>query len=180
MKNEKNTARDLFGPGQTGAIRDLLQSLFFAELLKPSALLWLAYGWVSDIEILDNRARQFSPLNPDWPASGIHLSEIIQALIERGGKVALVLRDVEHNKSFLKRPALASIKEKYPLDFRVALGADVHEKGILGDDFLLSGSMNLTFNGVTVNDEHLTLRTDRASVEEWRVALDQKWGGLLK
>ena len=178
MKNEKNAARDLFGPGQTGAIRDLLQSLFFAELLKPSASLWLVFGWISDVEILDNRARQFSPLKPDWPTSGIHLSEIIQALIERGGKVALVLRDVEHNKNFLRR--LASIKEKYPFDLRVALGADVHEKGILGDDFLLSGSMNLTFNGITVNDEHLTLRTDRASVEGWRVELDYKWGGLLK
>ena len=178
MIDEKNAARDLFGPGQTWAIRDLLQSLFFAELLKPSSMLWLVFGWISDIEILDNRSRQFAPLCPDWPSSGIHLSEIIRALIARGGKVALVLREVEHNKTFLGR--LASIRVKYPLGLRVALGADVHEKGILGDDFLLSGSMNLTFNGITVNDEHLTLRTDRASVEEWRLVLDQKWSVLLK
>jgi phosphatidylserine/phosphatidylglycerophosphate/cardiolipin synthase-like enzyme len=56
----------------------------------------------------------------------------------------------------------------------------LHNKGILGDDFLLSGSMNLTFSGITVNEEHLTLRTDTASVEEWRVVLERKWSELLE
>jgi hypothetical protein len=167
--------RDLFGPGQTGAIRDLLQSLFIAELLQPSHRLWLAFGWISDVEILDNTARQFAPLHPDWPATGIRLSTVLKALIDRGGKVALVLRDVEHNRVFVER--LKQIRTQYPARLQVVLEADVHEKGILGDDFLLSGSMNLTFNGITVNDEHLTLRTDRASVEEWRLVLEQKWGG---
>jgi hypothetical protein len=169
--------RDLFGPGQTTAIRDLLQSLFAAELLQPSRRLWLAFGWISDIEILDNRARQFAPIQPDWSASGIRLYSVFQALLERGGTIVLILRDVEHNKTFVDR--LKTLKFRFPSQIRIALGADVHEKGILGDDFLLSGSMNLTFNGITVNDEHLTLRTDRASVEEWRLVLEQKWGGLL-
>lgn len=40
--------------------------------------------------------------------------------------------------------------------------------------------MNLTYNGVTVNDEHLTLRTDTASVEEWRLVMEQNWEGSLK
>lgn len=177
MNIDQSAPRDLFGPGQTEAIRDLLQSLFIAELLRPSHQLWLAFGWISDIEVLDNRARQFASLQPDWPATGIRLSAVITALIERGGAVALVLRDVEYNRIFIER--VKSIRARYPARLRVALDADVHEKGILGDDFLLSGSMNLTFNGITVNDEHLTLRTDRASVEEWRLVLEQKWGGLL-
>lgn len=175
---KNNAPRDLFGPGQTGAIRDLLQSLFIAELLKPSYPLWLAFGWISDVEILDNSARQFSPFQPDWPATGIRLSAVIKALVERGGKVALVLRDVEHNKIFVER--LSSIRAQYPTRLVIAFGAVVHEKGILGDDFLLSGSMNLTFNGITVNDEHLTLRTDRSAVEEWRLVMEQKWGVVLK
>lgn len=177
MNSEHTPPRDLFGPGQATAIRDLLQSLFVAELLQPSRRLWLAFGWISDIEILDNRARQFSALQPDWPATGIRLSAVIEALLVRGGSVALVLRDVEHNRIFISR--LSSLRTKYPTRLKVAIDADVHDKGLLGDDFLLSGSMNLTFNGITVNDEHLTLRTDRASVEEWRLVLEQKWGGLL-
>jgi hypothetical protein len=169
--------RDLFGPGQTGSIRDLLQSIFIAELLQPSQRLWLAFGWISDVEILDNRSRQFATLNPDWPATGIRLSTVLKALVEKRGTVAIVLRDVEHNRIFVEK--LKPIRGRYPERLRIAMDADVHEKGILGDDFLLSGSMNLTFNGITVNDEHLTLRTDRASVEEWRLVLEQKWGGAL-
>lgn len=172
-----NAVRDLFGPEQTGAIRDLLQSLFVTELLRPSSRLWLAFGWISDIEVIDNRARQFSALQPDWPATGIRLSQVMTALIEAGGSIALVLRDIDHNWQFVD--AIKPLRERFPDRLKLALGAVVHDKGILGDDFLLSGSMNLTYNGITVNDEHLTLRTDMASVQEWRLSLEKKWNGDL-
>lgn len=177
MSTNPSATRDLFGPEQTGTIRDLLQSLFIAELLRPSSCLWLAFGWISDIEVLDNRARQFAALQPDWPASGIRLSRLMAALVEGGARIALVLRDIEHNRQFID--AIQPLRDRYPGQVMLAWGRDVHDKGILGDDFLLSGSMNLTYNGVTVNDEHLTLRTDMASVQEWRLALEQKWGKAL-
>jgi hypothetical protein len=178
MTQEHTAPRDLFGPGQTGAIRDLLQSIFVAEIIQPSQPLWLAFGWISDVEMIDNRAREFSSLNPDWPSTGIRLSLVIKSLVERGGKVFLVVRNVEHNRIFVEK--LKALREKFPNSLKVAFGEDVHEKGILGRDFLLSGSMNLTFNGITINDEHLTLRTDRSEVEEWRLVLEQKWGAALK
>jgi hypothetical protein len=177
MSTTLNSARDLFGPEQTSAIRDLLQSLFVTELLRPSSRLWLAFGWISDIEIVDNRARQFSTLQPDWPASGICLSRVLTALLESGGSIALVLRDIDHNRQFVDSVRL--LRSRFPDRFKLAMGAVVHDKGILGDDFLLSGSMNLTHNGVTINDEHLTLRTDMASVQEWRLALEKKWNDSL-
>ena len=172
-----SAARDLFGPEQTGAIHDLLQSLFVTELLRPSSRLWLAFGWISDIEIVDNRARQFSALHPDWPAAGICLSQVMTALLDAGGSIALVLRDIDHNRQFVD--VIGHLRARVPDRFKLAMGAVVHHKGILGDDFLLSGSMNLTYNGVTVNDEHLTLRTDMASVQEWRLALEKKWNDSL-
>lgn len=177
MSSTTSAARDLFGPEQTGAIRDLLQSLFVTELVRPSVRLWLAFGWISDIEIVDNRARQFAALQPDWPASGIRLSQVMAALAEAGGTIALVLRDIEHNRQFMD--VIKPLRARFPEQLKVAWGAVVHDKGILGDDFLLSGSMNLTYNGVTINDEHLTLRTDMASVQEWRLALEQKWSKAL-
>jgi phosphatidylserine/phosphatidylglycerophosphate/cardiolipin synthase-like enzyme len=178
MTSFQTAPRDLFGPGQTGAIRDLLQSLFVAELLQPSRCLWMAFGWISDVEILDNRARQFGALMPDWPSAGIRLSHVLKAIIERGGSIALVLREVEHNRNFISR--LDGIRQRHSARLMYAFGDDVHKKGILGDDFLLNGSMNLTYNGITVNDEHVTLRTDPASVEEWRLVMEQKWKGALK
>jgi phosphatidylserine/phosphatidylglycerophosphate/cardiolipin synthase-like enzyme len=90
----------------------------------------------------------------------------------------LIARDVEHNRSFSKQ--LIALCSEFGSRLVVTLKPEVHEKGILGDDFLLSGSMNLTHNGVNTNDEHLTLRTDLSSVEEWRISLEQKWTGLLK
>lgn len=173
-----SSARDLFGPGQTSAIRDLLQSLFVAELLQPSSQLWLAFGWISDVDILDNRTRQFAPIQPDWPASNIRLSQVLGTIIERGGNIAMVLRDVEHNRSFIHR--IEQIRQRHPSRLLYAVAGDLHKKGIVGDDFLLSGSMNLTYNGIAVNDEHLTLRTDPASVQEWRVVMQATWEGMLK
>ena len=64
-------SRDLHGPGQARAVRDLFQSLFSAELIHPSQTLWFFFAWISDVEILDNSARQFSALEPDWPAAQI-------------------------------------------------------------------------------------------------------------
>lgn len=170
-------ARDLFGPGQSVAIRDLLQSLFAMEVLRPSRQLWLLFGWISDLEVIDNRARQFAPIRPDWPAAGIKLVDVLEAILERGGSIALVMRDVEHNRRFFERTA--ALRHRYPLTFRSGLFPEVHDKGLLGDDYLLSGSMNLTYNGIAVNDEHVTLRTDRPSVEEWRLVLQRKWRDRL-
>lgn len=177
MSTTPTMARDLFGPEQTSAIRDLLQSLFVTELIQPSSRLWLAFGWISDIELVDNRARQFAALQPDWPASGIRLSQVLAALLDAGGAIALVLRDIEHNRQFAE--TIKPLRARFPEQLKVAWGAVVHDKGILGDNYLLSGSMNLTYNGVTINDEHLTLRTDMASVQEWRLALEQKWSKAL-
>ncbi|MEQ1935631.1 MAG: phospholipase D-like domain-containing protein DpdK, partial [Fimbriimonadaceae bacterium] len=131
-----------------------------------------------DIELLDNRARQFSAISPDWPAAGIRLSSIICTLIERGSHLVLIARDVDHNRAVVKQICDVCPPDKGRLT--ISLKPEVHEKGILGEDYLLSGSMNLTYSGVNTNDEHLTLRTDPKSVEEWRVSLEQKWAELLK
>jgi hypothetical protein len=165
--------RDLAAPGQKRAIRDLLQSIFVAELIKPSKRFWLASAWVSDIGIMDNSARQFSALCPDWPSRMMRLSETLQAIVSRGGSVVCVLRDEIHNYQFMDK--IKIIKELFPDQVRLIVGPDFHEKGILGEDYLLSGSMNFTFKGIEVNDEHLYYRCDLGSVHERRIVLEEKW-----
>ncbi len=168
-------SRDLTGPGQTRAIRDLLQSLFALELLRPSKRLWVGFGWITDIDILDNQARQFSALQPDWPASHIRLSAVLEALAVKGCEVVVLVRDHEWNRSFIeKMRALSHLPGIRPI-----IAPDFHEKGLLGDDYVLSGSMNLTWSGVTVNDEHILLRTEASAVSERRLQLEEKWGAHL-
>jgi hypothetical protein len=169
-----NGSRDLTGPGQTRAIRDLLQSLFAAELLSPSRRLWLGFGWISDIEILDNQARQFSALQPDWPAAMIRLSAVLEAIAAKGGRIVILIRRHKHNEGFVEK-----MRGLGQPGITVVVTPDFHEKGMLGDGYVLSGSMNLTWNGVTVNDEHVVLRTDPAAISERRVQLEEKWGGSL-
>lgn len=65
------------------------------------------------------------------------------------------------------------------LPFRVHEQEELHEKGILGDGFYLSGSMNFTFSGISLNEEAVHFIVDPAAVAENRVALFSRWGGEL-
>jgi len=171
--------RDLSGPGQTRAIRDLLQSLFVCELVRPSQPLWLFFAWVTDIEVVDNSARQFSALCPDWPAAPIRLSTVLDGLLTRGGSVNVVLRQDPHNHAFVAR--LQGLRQRHgTASVKWCIRPEFHEKGMLGDGYVLTGSMNLTVSGLTVNDEHIILRCDPAMVAQRRIELASKWGHQLQ
>ncbi len=96
-------SRDLHGPAQSRAVRDLFQTLFVAELIQPSPKLWLFFAWISDVEIIDNSAREFAALEPDWPAAPIRLSQLLRALLARGVQIRLVIREDGHNDYFIAR-----------------------------------------------------------------------------
>jgi hypothetical protein len=171
-------ARDLHGPAQSRAVRDLLQSLFAAELIHPSTRLWLFFAWISDVDVIDNSARHFAGLEPDWPATQIRLSQVLGALLSRGTQIRLVIREEGHNDYFIAR--LAALKARYGDNIRWAIEQSFHAKGMLGSDYFLSGSMNLTLNGISVNGEHLVLRTDPASIAEQSVQLEAQWESLVR
>ena len=171
-------SRDLHGPAQSRAVRDLFQSLFVAELINPSPKLWLFFAWISDVEILDNSARQFAVLEPDWPAAPIPLSQVLGALLSRGVEIRVIIREHGHNDFFLAR--LKVLKARYANLLKWTIEKSYHAKGLLGADYFLSGSMNLTLSGISVNGEHLVLRTDPAAVAEEAIELESRWEGLLR
>ncbi len=171
-------SRDLHGPAQSRAVRDLFQSLFVAELINPSPKLWLFFAWISDVEILDNSARQFGALEPDWPAAPIRLSQVLRALLARGVQVRLIIREHGHNDFFISK--LQTLKAIYGDLLKWTIEKSFHAKGLLGADYFLSGSMNLTLSGISINGEHLVLRTDPAAVAEQAIELESRWEGLLR
>ena len=166
-------SRDIAASHSRDVPRDFLQSLFVCELLAPSQPLWIVSPWISDVELLDNSGRQFSALNPSWPAAPIRLSRIIETLLDRGGAVRIVVNRDPHNAEFESR--ISDLIERYAPSLSFRRHADLHEKGITGEHSALDGSMNLTFNGVYRNDEHLIYRTDPAKVHERRLGLDHAW-----
>ena len=166
-------SRDLHGPAQSRAVRDLFQSIFIAELISPSPKLWLFFAWISDVEIIDNSAREFAALEPDWPAAPIRLSQVLRALLARAVQIRLVIREDGHNDYFIAR--LQALKARYGDLIKWTVEKSFHAKGLLGSDYFLSGSMNLTLNGISVNGEHLVFRTDPAAVAEQSIEMESHW-----
>jgi len=166
-------SRDFTGPWQSRAIRDALQTLFLKELLRPSPEFWVLSAWISDVEVVDNAARAFSAVRPDWPAGAIRLSQALETLALRGARVAVVVREVDHNAYFLRTLREAQTRAGGRLG--LAISPDAHEKAIVGEDYILGGSMNFTQSGLTTSDEHVLLRADRQAAAMRRLALRERW-----
>jgi phosphatidylserine/phosphatidylglycerophosphate/cardiolipin synthase-like enzyme len=156
---------------------DFLQSIFIAELIHPSRRLWISSPWISDIELIDNRARQFGTLCPDWPATRIRLSRVFETILERGGNLVIIVNDAAHNDEFMSR--MQPLERFYNSQVRLVRSSLLHEKGILGDWFSLAGSMNLTYRGVYINQEYLIYTCDSSRVAERRIAFENRWGTEL-
>jgi hypothetical protein len=145
----------------------LLESIFIAELLKPSDHLWLVSPWISNICVLDNRAGTFAALLPDAGEREIRLAEILCRLSEAGAKVAIRTTSDPLNDAFLGALAQADPEGQVSVVTRQRL----HEKMLAGEGYLVSGSMNFTVSGVERNDEQVALETDAEIVAQVRVAL---------
>ena len=159
-------------------IRELLESLLTAELLSPSRCLWLVSPWLTDLELLDNRAGAWSALDPQWGPRQLRLAELLGRMLEMGVRVVVATRPVPHNERFLRK--LDDLVKSSGVEslLTVHRKATLHHKGFLGDDFYLSGSMNLTFNGVEILDEGVTLETNRDATEHARIAFLNDYGGV--
>lgn len=167
------TMRDLTGPLQATAISDLMQSLFVAESLAPSDPLWILSGWISDIPVINNGVREFSVIDPDWPTGTVNLTQAFRTIVSKGGRIALVLRDVVQNQRFVD--GLIPLKREFGNRIWWALGEHEHAKGIVGRAFDLSGSMNFTNRGITISGEHLIYRTASETIAGRRLELANQW-----
>ncbi|GAN75846.1 phospholipase D-like domain-containing protein DpdK [Acidisphaera rubrifaciens] len=171
-------SRDYSGPWQSRAIRDTLQTLLLSELLRPSPELWILSAWISNVEVIDNTARAFSAVRPDWPAASIRLTEVIKALANRSGRLCVVVREVDHNALFIR--SLRDLQLETDGRLGLAIAPAAHEKAVVGEDYIFGGSMNLTLSGLTASDEHVLLRVDRQAAASRRLALQERWSGSLQ
>ncbi|WP_404385237.1 hypothetical protein LL946_04615 [Knoellia locipacati] len=152
------------------AIVDVLAGVIASELCSPSPELWLVSGWVSDVTVLDNSSRQFDGLMGQDAGSSLTLSEVLQILATKGTEVHVALRDVEHNRDFLRRLGSSPRIHTY-------LSADLHEKILVGWDWTLKGSMNFTWNGLRRNEESIDLQVGPAVASTQRLELRTRWMG---
>jgi hypothetical protein len=167
------TMRDLTGPAQARSIRDLLQSLFALEALQPSNPFWLLSAWITDAPMLDNGARQYSAIDSEWSTGPVLLSAVLGTMLERGGSVHLITRPDPINAPFVE--TVRRLQRHHGERLRIILAENFHDKGLLGDDYELAGSMNFTRKGIETNEEHLIFRTDPQIVAERHLVLHDRW-----
>lgn len=157
-------------------VPDLLQAIFVAELMTPSRCLWLVSPWISDIPVIDNSANTFLCLEPSWSRSRVRLSQVLATLVEQGTTVHIATRPDSHNRSFIE--GLKARLDRLDVAVRFHITEELHAKGILGDGYYLGGSMNFTYNGITVNEEALTYETSPEVIAEQQVIFTNRWGGV--
>jgi hypothetical protein len=135
--------------------------------------------WVSDIAIIDNRAGAFGGLNPLWGQRRLRLSEVLRRLLGLGAEVVIATRPDEHNVTF--KTVMEDHTRSDGTRTRITwhFEEELHTKGLLGDDYYLGGSMNLTYRGVEVLEETVLFEVDAEAVARTRLILHDRWGGRL-
>lgn len=157
-------------------LADALASLFVAELLAPSQPLWIVTPWISDVQLLDNRSGRFRGLVPTLAKRWLRLGEVLELQLARGGGVVMACRPDAHNSTFVEQVRRRAQSIGAERRLRVCESAELHEKGILTDEVLLSGSMNLTYNGLRRLEESVQLNCDPDAVARTSAAYKQRWG----
>ncbi len=161
----------------------LVQSLLIAEVVRPSACLWLVSPWISDIPIVDNTTLDYADVAENWGPRQVRLSEVLVERGRSGAQLVIATRlDDERNQQFLTR-LRASFREAGADDdgiLRLVQDDLLHEKGIAGDDYYLSGSMNLTWAGVHISSEVLRLTRSADEVQAARRSYAERYGGQFQ
>jgi hypothetical protein len=159
-------------------IESLLQSIFAAELVNPSEVIWLVSPWVSDVPIIDNRSGAFTGIQPNWARRHISFVETLTAIMRRGSALVVATRPDAHNERFIHRlqNAAAAAGTRGRLLVHVNDRESLHEKGLVGQDYYVSGSMNFTESGIRIHDEALKFDLEPATVAQARVHFRQTYG----
>jgi phosphatidylserine/phosphatidylglycerophosphate/cardiolipin synthase-like enzyme len=127
---------------------------------------------------MDNRANTFTTLVGEWERSQARLSAVLARLLHLGATVHIATRPDDHNFDFLNRLSVLASSNAQRLKTHTTEA--LHEKGILGDGFYLSGSMNITYNGLSFNQEVLNYVTDAETIASHRQLYTEWWGGHVK
>ncbi|WP_314376149.1 phospholipase D-like domain-containing protein DpdK [Sphingomonas paucimobilis] len=151
-------------------IRELLQMMLLGELLSPGGQrTWLVSPWISNIMLFDNRAGGFGTINPEWGNREIRLVEVLTDMMARGTALGIATSMDPHNDPLIA--ALTTAVEEGGLSdqLKVVRRQHLHIKGVLLKRGLLTGSMNLTYNGLELNDEMVVYDTTPKTLSEARI-----------
>jgi phosphatidylserine/phosphatidylglycerophosphate/cardiolipin synthase-like enzyme len=111
-------------------------------------------------------------VNPEWGAREIRLVEIAVQLMARGCPLGLATSLDKHNELFLDALTDAAAEAGVADKLSVVRRENLHTKGILLRRGLLTGSMNITYRGLELNDEAVTYDTTPQSLAQARISFE--------
>jgi len=160
--------RRIFKTKNTGksTLKELLLGLFVSELFKPSPKVWIVSPWISDIIAIDNTGGNFNTINPDWSGKKILLSDVIIQMLSMSSKVYIISNLDLHNKTFFDKINNKAKEEGLSEGLTTINRPDLHAKGIITNNGSLSGSMNITFSGLEINEEKIEYFIGRDAIQE--------------
>jgi hypothetical protein len=151
-------------------IRELLQMMFLGELLAPGGeRAWLVSPWISNIALFDNRAGGFGSVNPEWGNREIRLIEVVTNVMARGTPMGIATSLDEHNDPLIDALTSTATEGGIVDKLHIVRRQHLHIKGVLLKRGLLTGSMNLTYNGLELNDEMVVYDTSSKTIAEARI-----------
>ncbi|MET3527172.1 phospholipase D-like domain-containing protein DpdK [Phenylobacterium koreense] len=151
-------------------VRELLQMMMLGELTSPGGQrAWLVSPWISNVVLFDNRAGGFSAVNPEWGAREVRLIEVALYLMARGTRLGVATNFDEHNDVFLGALKVGAEEAGLSDRLQIVRRQHLHVKGILLKRGLLTGSMNLTYRGLELNDETVVYDTATQTIAEARL-----------
>jgi PLD-like domain len=165
--------RQIFLHGALGVrqLKEVLSNLLIGLILCPDDV-WMVSPWITDFQLLDNRAGDWNSVQPSWGARYINLSELLILAVDSGCKLHLVTTSDEINDYFLKK--LVGGIQNSEL-FKLVINDKLHTKGLLCSSFFLAGSMNFTYSGANKNDEHIQLTTNKNSISEAKLEFEHRY-----
>lgn len=151
-------------------IRELLQLMLLGELLAPGGeRAWLVSPWISNVVLFDNRAGGFASVNPEWGNREIRMIDIATDLLSRGTSLGIATSYDDHNRTFIAAMSEAASEAGLSDLLTIVQRQHLHTKGVLLKRGLLTGSMNLTYRGLELNDEMVVYDTNLKILAEARL-----------
>jgi hypothetical protein len=151
-------------------VRELLQMMMLGEIVSPGGQrAWLVSPWISDVVLFDNRAGGFTSVNPEWGGREVRLIEVSLHLMARGTELGIATKFDAHNEAFLEAMKLGAQEAGVADKLLVVQRENLHVKGILLKRGLLTGSMNLTYRGLELNDETVVYDTATRTIAQARL-----------
>ena len=162
--------------GARHQVRELLEAVFTAEVIHPSQQLYLVSPWVRDLPLIDNCSGNYRGLDSSWERRQFGLAELLAIIVERGSRVVVATRSSRDNEAFtirLEQLVGQGVRSR----LRIVFAEKLHVKGLLGDNYAISGSMNFTHYGLQHNDELVRYEVEPTRVAELKHSFRIEYGG---